>query len=253
MERYSRQIVFPEIGEKGQRRLFSSKAAIFGLGALGGVSANWLCRAGVGCLRLVDMDYPEIGNLHRQLLYDEEDVKRGVPKAVAAAGKLHRVNSSAAIEPVVEKITASNIKRLVGGMDVVIDAVDNMETRLIINEACVSLGVPWIYCGVLGSTGMTMNILPGEGPCLRCLVPARELPDDLPATSAHGVIGMIAGAMASVQSAEAVKILLGSNNVRKNLFTMDVWRGEADFIDVGKEPDCPVCVRHKYEYIENPT
>jgi adenylyltransferase/sulfurtransferase len=174
LERYARQLILAEIGEEGQRRLLSSTAIVVGCGALGTNIASSLVRAGVGLVRIVDRDFVELNNLQRQVLFDEDDVDRGLPKAIAAAEKLRRVNSQVQVEPVVTDVNPDNVEQIVGDADVVLDGTDNFETRLLLNDACVKLGIPWIYGGVVATYGMTMAIVPHQTPCFRCIL--NELP-----------------------------------------------------------------------------
>ena len=145
--RYARQIIYPGFGESGQRALLAAHVTIIGVGATGSVLANHLARAGVGHLRLVDRDFVELNNLQRQLLYDEDDVAQVLPKAVAIAAKLRRINSAIAIEEIVADVNPTNIAGLIADADVVLDGTDNFATRYLINDACVKLGKPWVYCG----------------------------------------------------------------------------------------------------------
>jgi adenylyltransferase/sulfurtransferase len=246
LERYARQMAFGHVGRAGQEKLLRSKVAIIGMGALGTVLANGLCRAGVGHIRLVDRDYVELNNLQRQLLYTEQDAGQSLPKAVAACQHLENINSEIQLEPVIADANPNNIDQLLGGVHLALDATDNWETRLLLNEACHALGIPWIYCGVLGAEGTTMNILPG-GPCLRCFVAG---PGAAPSHSCatFGVLNMITGAIANLQAAEALKILIGSSAVRRGLLTMDVWGNYTATVRLEKNPDCPVCGRGEYAY-----
>ena len=248
MERYARQVVFSHLGEERQKKLLNSKVTIIGVGALGTVSANNLCRSGVGHIRIVDRDYVEISNLQRQILYNEEDSKESLPKAAAAFRHLSKVNSEINIEPVIGDVNSSNIESLIHDADLVLDATDNWEIRILLNEACHFLKIPWIYCAALGSRGMTMNLLPGEGnPCLRCIMPeAASAPGE--SCSTFGVLNMATGAIASIQSMEAIKILVGSSSIRRELLTMDLWENHTALIKFEKKPDCPVCGHGKYEY-----
>jgi len=246
MERYTRQEVFSFIGKDGQKKLLESRVTIIGMGALGTVSANNLCRAGIGHIRMVDRDYVELTNLHRQILFNEDDVRHSIPKAVAAFNHLSKVNSEITLEPIVSDVNFGSVENLIKDVDLVLDATDNFETRLIINEACIKHTIPWIYCGALGSQGMTMNILPEIGPCLQCFVSvAGTSPGET--CSTFGVINMLTGTMASIQSAEAIKILLNSEQVRKSILTLDLWSNSFDFIDLEKNDNCPVCVHKQYE------
>ena len=251
MNRYARQSIFRHIGEAGQQKILGAKVAIIGMGALGTVSANNLCRAGVGYIRMVDRDYVELTNLQRQILYNEDDATQRIPKAVAAAGHLSRVNSEITLEPVVADVNASNIENLIGDVDLVLDATDNWEIRLLINEACHKNSIPWIYCGALGAQGMTMNIMPG-GPCLRCFVPGSP-GGSSESCSTTGVLNMITNAIASVQTAEAIKILIGSEYISKKLLTMDLWTNYIKHIAVEQDVNCPVCGQGKYEFLGKTT
>src|SRR5580693_3525310 len=169
-ERYSRQILFSGIGEGGQQRLLSSTAVLVGCGALGTVSANLLVRAGVGRLRIIDRDFVEPSNLQRQTLFEESDAREALPKAVAAERRLAAINSDVSLEAVVEDLTPDNAAELLRGFPPILDGTDNFETRLLINDAAVCAGTPWIYAAAVGSYGVTMTILPGETACLACLL-----------------------------------------------------------------------------------
>lgn len=249
LQRYSRQIVYKNFGEEGQKKLLEARVAIIGLGALGTVIANNLCRAGVGFLRLVDRDYVELTNLQRQTLFDERDAEEQTPKAIAAAEHLSKVNSGIILEPVIADVNGSNVEAMIRDVDLVLDGTDNAEIRYLINEACHKHRIPWIYGGALGGAGMTMNILFDDGPCFKCFRPIAPTPGVSPTCSTFGVLNMISGIIASVESAEAIKILTGSPEVRRSLFYINIWDNEADFIDMTKNPVCQTCVRAEYEYL----
>jgi len=246
-ERYSRQIAFGKIGDRGQERLLAASAAIIGVGALGTVIANNLCRAGVGHLRLVDRDCVELSNLQRQVLFDEGDAAARLPKAQAACDHLARVNSLTRLEPVIAHVDSSNIEDILKGSDVVLDGSDNMELRFLVNEACHKLKIPWVHGGALGASGNCMTILPGEGPCFRCLTPRIPPAGSHPTCATAGVLNMASGVIASMESAEAVKIITGSARVNRGVFVLDVWNNSAEYIDLAANPDCPVCGRGEYE------
>ena len=247
MERYSRQEAFFGIGTEGQQKLLESRACVIGLGALGSASANLLARAGIGFLRIVDRDYVELSNLQRQMLYREQDAAEQTPKAAAAAELLGQINSQITIEPVIADVNSGNIGSLIEDVDLIIDATDNVEIRLLLNEACHALGKPWIYGGALASYGMTMNILPGEDmPCYHCMFD--DFVPDGETCATAGVLGMLTSIVASIQCTEAVKILTGSADVRKTLLAFDIWNNEFDELEVIKNPDCPVCGREEYRY-----
>ncbi|MBV8821673.1 MAG: ThiF family adenylyltransferase [Ktedonobacteraceae bacterium] len=250
LDRYSRQILFSPIGREGQERLQASSVTIIGCGALGTMLANNLCRAGIGRLVIADRDYIEMNNLQRQILYDEDDVLRHVPKAIAAAEKLRRVNSQVRIEALVEDINADGIETLVRESDLVLDATDNFETRYLINDACVKYQHPWIYSGVIASYGVTMNIVPGDTPCLRCVYPDMPLPGTTPTCDTAGVLNGIVAAITGIASTEAIKILLKSETMGRSMVWMDVWQNTYDRVEVPREPDCPACGQHHYEFLD---
>lgn len=251
--RYSRQIIFENIGEEGQKIITGSSVTIIGLGALGTVSANNLARAGVGKIRLIDRDYVELSNLQRQALYDEEDVRNEKPKAIASAEHLRRVNSSIELEPIISDVNSSNIELLINGSDLVLDCTDNFEIRLLLNEACDHKNIPWIYCGALGSYCMTMNIIPGETPCFLCLTGNNVSTDRQQTCSTAGVLNTITNIAASVQSAEAIKLLLKSESIRTSLLYMDVWNNSTEYLEIQKNPTCPVCGEHHYTHLGQAT
>ncbi|HLZ60020.1 MAG TPA: ThiF family adenylyltransferase [Ktedonosporobacter sp.] len=250
LDRYSRQTLFAPIGKEGQERLKASTVTIIGCGALGTVLANNLCRAGVGHLVIADRDYIELNNLQRQILFDENDVARHLPKAIAAAEKLRRVNSEVQVEALVEDINADGIEALVRTTDLVLDATDNFETRYLINDVCVKYQRPWIYSGVIASYGVTMNILPGDTPCMRCVFPDMPLPGTSPTCDTAGVLNGIVGAITGIASTEALKILLHSKKVSRDMVWMDLWENTFDRIELPRQPDCPTCEQHQYEFLD---
>jgi adenylyltransferase/sulfurtransferase len=249
IRRYARQTAFGGLGTKGQEKLCAGRAVIIGVGALGTVIANNLCRAGLGHLRLIDRDYVELSNLQRQTLFDEADAAEETPKAVAACSRLAKINSEVALEPVIADVNSSNIEELIQGAGVVLDGSDNMELRFLINEACHKLNIPWVYGGVLGSAGNCMTIVPGEGPCFRCFIPDIPAPGSYPTCSTAGVLNMATGIIASMESAEALKIITGSPHVNRQVFVLDVWNNTAEYVVLHKDPDCPVCGRGEYELL----
>jgi adenylyltransferase/sulfurtransferase len=197
-------------GREGQNRLTASSAVIVGVGALGGTAATLLARAGVGRLRLIDPDSPSLENLHRQILYTEADIRPGVTKVKAAADYLMTVNSEVLIEPLVARLEAKNAESLLLGADVVLDGLDNMESRYVLNEACHRLRISWVHVGVVGSRGQLMVIRAGQKPCLRCWSSPETSARQVAQVSTHGVIGPTPACMASLQANEALKLLLGA-------------------------------------------
>ncbi|MBW2562610.1 MAG: ThiF family adenylyltransferase [Deltaproteobacteria bacterium] len=249
-ERYSRQILFSEIGENGQRLLSKASVLILGCGALGTVSANHLVRAGVGRVRIVDRDFVELNNLQRQILFDEEDAFLRLPKTVAAVRKLERINSEVKIEPLIIDVNSRNIESVISTFDLILDATDNMETRYLLNDACIKNGVPWIYAGVIGSFGMTMNIIPGRSACLRCLMDTPPVPGSMPTCDTVGVLNSVPGVIASIQATEALKILTGNINTDNSIIHVDLWEREFNQFQVKQHPDCPACVRKEFEFLK---
>src|SRR3954464_477250 len=223
LERYSRQIRFPGIGEDGQRRLLDAHVTLCGCGALGTVLANALVRAGVGHLRLIDRDFIETHNLQRQVLFDEHDVAENLPKAEAAARKLAAINSQVHVEPVVTDIDRTNVLELCRDADLILDGTDNFEVRYLINDVAVKLNKPWVYGGSIGSHGQTMTILPGQTPCLRCVFEAAPAPGEAGTCETAGVLSPIVNIVASFQVAECFKILTGQlDKINRELIYIDV-------------------------------
>lgn len=251
LDRYSRQTLFRPIGKEGQEQLRASSVTIIGCGALGTVLANNLCRAGVGRILIADRDYIEINNLQRQILFDEDDIARHVPKAIAAAERLRRINSEIQVEALVEDINADGIETLVQQTDLVLDATDNFETRYLLNDVCIKYSKPWIYSGVISSYGVTMNILPGDTPCLRCVFPEMPLPGTTPTCDTAGVLNGIVGAITGIASTEALKILLKSEKISPAMTWMDVWENTFDSIELPRQLDCPACGEHHFEFLDS--
>ncbi len=253
LARYARQIRFAPLGEAGQRQLMRSCALVCGCGALGSFAANLLVRAGVGTVRIVDRDFVETSNLQRQVLFDELDAAAGLPKAVAAAEKLARVNTQVHVEPVVADIDGRNIVQLAQGADVLVDGTDNFETRFLLNDFAVSRRVPWVYGGCLGAEGQVMAILPGEGPCLRCLIPDCPAPGSMPTCDTAGILGPTVGFIASLEALEAMKILSGNRAaVSRLLLVVDLWTNRLRQVDVGtlaEQSNCPACRRGEFSWL----
>jgi adenylyltransferase/sulfurtransferase len=242
-------MIYEKIGGEGQKKISAAKVTIIGIGALGTIIANNLCRSGVGSLRLVDRDYVELSNLQRTVLFDEEDAEAEVPKAVAACAHLAKINLQINLEPVIVHVDSTNIEELIKDADVVMDGSDNMELRFLINEACHKLKIPWVYGGVLGGAGNCMTILPDGGPCFRCLVPEVLPVGSYPTCATTGVLNMASNIIASLESAEAIKIITGSIETNRQIFALDVWNNTAKYLNLSKDPDCPVCARGEYEIL----
>ncbi len=254
LSRYARQIIFPDLGEAGQRRLLDSTVVLVGCGATGTVIANHLARSGVGHLRIVDRDFIEPNNLQRQLLFDEQDIAEGLPKAEAARRKLSRINSEITVEGIVADVTPDNILGLLAGADLAMDGADNFETRFLLNDACVQLGLPWIYTGVIASYGMTMTIRPGETACLRCLLGQMPAPGTAPTCDTAGVLGPSVAVVASIAAGEALKLLAGFGELNTgSLLNFDLLDNSLERFEVQRRPDCPTCVRRDFEFLHAAT
>lgn len=252
--RYSRQVRFGGVGEDGQERLAQARVTVCGCGALGSVIADTLARSGVGQLRIVDRDFVELNNLQRQLLFTEQDVKDCLPKAEAAARHLQKVNSDVVIEPAVCDLDASNISRLCGDADVILDGTDNFETRLLINDFGRREQKPWIYAGCIGSEGQSMAVLPDEPPCLRCLIGNPPAPGTTPTCETAGILSPVVSAIASFQCIEALKLLLGKpERLHRKLLAIDLWNNRVRYLSLAKlreQTDCPVCKEGRYDWLE---
>lgn len=249
-ERYSRQIRFAGVGVEGQKRLGAARVGIVGCGALGTFHAGALARAGVGYLRVIDRDVIEWSNLQRQWLFEEEDAREERPKAVAAAAHLAKVNSSIVVEPVAADVNAGNIEDLLEGVDLVLDATDNFETRFLLNDFAVERGVPWIYGAAVGSYGLAFAVMPGVGPCLRCIYP--EPPGGAqPTCETAGVLNTITSMVAGWQVALATKwIVKGAAEVPQRLLTLDTWNFEARQVRVSRDAACPCCVERRFDRLD---
>lgn len=226
---------------------------LVGCGALGCTSANLLVRTGIKCLKIVDRDYIEESNLQRQSLFDEEDINKNLPKAIAAQNKLQKINSQVEVDAMVIDLNPSNIETVLENANVVIDGTDNFETRFLINDYCVKQGIPWIYGACIGSVGLTMNIIPSNTPCLRCVLPTIPPFGTTETCDTEGIIAPIASMVASVQAAEALKILTENYDaLSKGLVKTDLWRNETRRLHVEgvlEKSDCITCKQHTYEFL----
>ncbi len=248
-DRYARHRVIPEIGDLGQKKIKAASVLIVGCGALGSVQAQLLARAGIGRLRIVDPDLPELVNLQRQLLFDEADLGQGQAKADIAAHRLSRVNSEVKIEAQVARVDASNIEALMTDVDLVMDATDNFETRYVINDACVKHQKPWIYGGVIATTGMSMPVIPGSGPCLRCVFPDPPPPGASPTGLTAGILSSAPVAIAAIQCASALRLLVGDIPPQVALLTLELWQGSAREVQVSRDQACPCCGQARFEFL----
>src|SRR5690625_4146245 len=214
IERYSRQMLFPPIKDIGQRKIANSSVLVVGAGALGTVISNHLVRAGIGKLRLVDRDYVELSNLQRQMLFDENDVKEALPKAIAAKRKLEKMNSDVVIEAAIDNVTNENINALTDGIDIVLDGTDNFATRYLLNDICYQKNIPFSYGGVVSSRGMSALFIPGETPRLLSLT--ADGSDSGQTCDTIGVIAPAVDIVSSMQVVESLKYLTGNKAHLRN-------------------------------------
>jgi molybdopterin/thiamine biosynthesis adenylyltransferase len=271
-ERYSRQILFRGVGVEGQQRLAAGRVAIVGCGATGSALALLLARAGAGTLRIIDRDYVEASNLQRQSLFEEKDAAESLPKAIAAMRRISAFNSEITVEARVEDLVPGNINVLLDGMDVILDGTDNFETRYLVNDYAVKNSLPWIYAAVVGSYGVTLNVLPGRTACLACIFP--ETPQGMVETcETSGILNTAVNLVASIAATEAMKLLVGgaaAEQLRNTLWSFDVWKssqaeiaaehpragcracGERDFVHLAGEgrPHITMCGRNSVQIHE---
>jgi molybdopterin/thiamine biosynthesis adenylyltransferase len=225
-DRYSRQVLFPEIGAEGQQKLARGRVVIVGCGATGSAIASLLARAGVGTIRMVDRDYVEFSNLQRQSLFDEQDARESLPKAIAAARQIARFNAQIVTEPLVADLTPANVESLLSQAELILDGTDNFETRYLLNDYSVKNTVSWIYAAAVGSYGATMNVLPGETACLACVFPDPPR-GTIETCETAGILNSAVQLVASIAATEALKFLVGARGtMRRTLLSWDVWRNE---------------------------
>ncbi len=239
IDRFNRHILLRMIGPEGQKRIEASRVFVAGLGALGSLISILLARAGVGFLRIADQDNPELHNLHRQVLYDEADLNRGLSKAQVAEERLRAANSSVEIHAVTAAVGADNVEELTEGVDVVVDALDNIRTRYFINDVVLKRGIPYVFGGAVEAAGNVMTIIPGETPCLRCLWPDSSAVSGHPTAATHGVLSSAAATVAAIEATETLKLLAGRTEDRlRGLLVMDLWHGSFHVAHVERDPQC---------------
>jgi molybdopterin-synthase adenylyltransferase len=242
-------MLFAPLGREGQERLSASSAVLVGCGAIGAAAANLLVRAGIGQLRILDRDFVEASNLQRQSLFNEEDANQSLPKAVAAERNLRSINSDVQVQGIVADLTPQNAAELLSGFSLILDGTDNFETRFLVNDFSVKTATPWIYAAAVASYGLTMTILPGQTACLACLMDStgaglEETCDTI------GVLGPIVNLIASLEVAEAIKILSGrASALHNHLVSCDIWTGRFQSIQPERNPQCRVCVQHHFDHL----
>ncbi|MDP4169435.1 MAG: thiazole biosynthesis adenylyltransferase ThiF [Bacillota bacterium] len=251
-ERYSRQVLFPGIGKDGQKKISAKHVLIIGAGALGSGNAEMIVRAGAGKVTIIDRDYVEASNLQRQQLYTEDDVAEKLPKAAAAEKRLKAINSEVEIVAIIGDATPSVLEELVAGVDLILDATDNFETRMAINDVSQKYRIPWIYGACVGSYGMSFSIIPGKTACLNCLL--RAIPLQGLTCDTGGIISPAVQMVIAHQSAEALKILVEDwDAVRTSFVSFDVWRNEYSSMKMGRarHDGCLSCGEHPtYPYLQ---
>ncbi len=248
--RYHRQMLFDPIGETGQKRLQESHVVIVGVGALGSSSAEMLARAGVGTLTLIDRDYVEETNLQRQQLFSEEDVRMQTPKVIAAKKRLQEINHLTNIHAEVIDAGVDELEVIVPQANLVIDATDNFDTRLIINDICQKHHKPWIYGACVASYGVTFTVLPEETPCLQCLMD--HIPSDGATCDTVGIISPAVQMVVSHQVTEVLKILTENlDALSGKLIAFDLWKNQQMELKVAslKDETCPSCSKKQYPHL----
>lgn len=249
-DRYSRQVLFPGIGLNGQRKLGEAGVAVLGCGATGTCVSSLLARAGVGRIIIIDRDYVEPSNLQRQTLFDEADAAESLPKAVAAARKIAAFNSEIEIRPEVADVTPDNIETLLNGVDLVLDATDNFETRYLLNDFAVKHDKPWIYAAAVAAYGVTMNIIPGQTACLSCIFPATPQ-GTLETCDTAGILNSAVNLVGSIQATEALKFLTGGHEkLRRTLLSFDLWNNDRAEVAADRpRPDCRTCRKREFIHL----
>jgi adenylyltransferase/sulfurtransferase len=249
-DRYSRQVLFPKIGEEGQKKLALARVVVVGCGATGSAVASLLARSGVGTLRILDRDYVEPSNLQRQSLFDEYDARESLPKAVAAARQIARFNSQIVVEPHVADLIPTNVENLLGGADLILDGTDNFETRYLVNDYAVKNSVAWIYAAAVGSYAVTLNILPGETACLACVFPAPPR-GAVETCETAGILNSAVNLVASLAATEALKFLVGDRRkMRRTLLSWDVWSNErAEVAAERPRTGCRACGERNFVHL----
>jgi adenylyltransferase/sulfurtransferase len=240
ISRWSCQVLLPEIGLKGQGRLLDSSVLIAGVGALGCGVAGYLAAAGVGRLLLADHDIVELGNLHRQMLYSTADL--GAPKVIAAETRLKSINPAVVIDAYQEELDSRRTRELAARVDVVVDCTDSYESRYAVNSACLEAGIPLVHGACVGFSGQVMTVQRGSGPCFRCVCPEAPPPAERLGCSQVGIIGPVAGIVASIMAAEVFKLLLGIPGTLSGiLLSIDAQYNEFHQLTPSLLEDCPDC------------
>ncbi len=245
IERYSRQIILPNVGGKGQEKLLSAKVLIIGAGGLGSPAALYLASAGIGTIGIADSDKVELNNLQRQIIHSLKDV--GAPKVVSARGKINAINDDVKVVTYHLRVTSENILEIIRDYDIIVDGSDNFPTRYLVNDACVLAKKPLSHGGIFRFDGQAISILPGEGPCYRCLFPEPPPPGLVPSCQEAGILGVVAGVIGTIQANEVLKYILGLGDLLiGKLLVFNALDSSFRQVKVPRDSSCPVCG-------ENPT
>lgn len=243
LQRYSRHIILPEVGGKGQKKLLDARVFIVGAGGLGCPVGYYLAAAGVGTIGMIDNDTVELSNLQRQIAHSTRTV--GMPKIDSAKATFEALNPDVTVHGIRERISRDNIKDLIKDYDVVVDGSDNFPTRYLVNDACVMLKKPLVSGAILRFEGQVTTIVPGEGHCYRCLFEEMPPAGLIPSCQEAGVIGAITGVVGSLQALEVVKLILGKGDALKDtLLIYDALKATFRRVRIPKNPECPVCGAH---------
>lgn len=253
LRRFERQMRFAPLGREGQERLAERSVLVVGVGALGGALAQSLVRSGVGRLVLVDRDVVELSNLPRQVLFDERHAHDRAPKVEAARETLARIGGPTRIEVHADHLDADNLAELARGADLLLDGTDNLSTRYLLNDFAVERGLPWIYGGVVSAHGLVLAVVPGRGPCLRCLFPEMAPPGTLATCDTAGVLQPAVAAVAALQAGLALRLLAAPEGLVARLLEVDVWNGETRALEVERDPACPCCGAREFPFLHEPT
>jgi len=250
LQRYSRQIILPNVGAKGQKKLLESKVLIIGAGGLGSPAAYYLVVAGVGEVGIVDMDKVDISNLQRQILHFSKDV--GKPKTVSATEKLEALNPDVVITTIQERITKKNVYQIIDKFDFILEGSDNFATKFLINDACVSLRKPFTIAGVLRFEGQLLTVVPGNSNCYRCIFPDPPPPGLIPSCQEAGILGAVTGLFGSLQASEALKYLLGIGDLLSGrMLIFDVLSMSSTIVSIAKDRNCKACSDLSVDLVNN--
>lgn len=240
IQRYSRHILLPEVGGKGQAKLARARALVIGVGGLGSPVAFYLAAAGVGTIGIIDGDVVDLSNLHRQILHHTPDVNQ--PKVTSAQTKLTALNPDVTVIPHAERLTVENARALFEQYDIIIDGTDNFPTKFLANDAAIFTKQPLVHGGILRFVGQVLTILPGRSACYRCIFKAPPPAGLIPSCQEAGVLGALAGVIGTIQATEALKLILGlAKPLAGRLLTYDALTNVFREITVRRNPNCPIC------------